>query len=383
MIAVADITTSYDGGFIAQWQHQNWQQLQLYSRSFSAIQVQHALQKQQLNLSDLQTLLSPAAAPFLPQLANKAQLLTRQRFGRTVQLFAPLYLSNLCANECTYCGFSLSQKVKRRTLTTAEVEQECRAIKAMGIDQVLLVSGEHERKVGIDYFCQILPVVRRHFSQVQLEVQPLSTDDYRRLKQAGVDAVMLYQETYNQLAYQQYHLKGKKSDIHWRIDAPDRVGRAGIDKIGLGILLGLTDWRTDAIILAQHIRYLQKHYWQSRFSLSVPRIRPCSGGATVANPISDKELIQLICAFRLFAPELEISLSTRESAQFRQHVVPLAISSISAGSKTQPGGYSVEPENLEQFSIDDNRSPQQVAEALLRQGLQPVWKDWEPFLGRA
>lgn len=383
MIAVADTTTSCDGGFIAQWQQQNWQQLQLHSRSFSAIQVQHALQKQQLNLSDLQALLSPAAAPFLPQLANKAQQITRQRFGRTVQLFAPLYLSNLCANECTYCGFSLSQKVKRRTLTTAEVEQECLAIKAMGIDQVLLVSGEHERKVGIDYFCQILPVVRRHFSQVQLEVQPLSAEDYCRLKQAGVDAVMLYQETYNQLAYQQYHLKGKKSDIHWRLDAPDRVGRAGIDKIGLGILLGLTDWRTDAILLAQHIRHLQKHYWQSRFSLSVPRIRPCSGGATVANPISDKELIQLICAFRLFAPELEISLSTRESAQFRQHVVPLAISSISAGSKTQPGGYSVEPQNLEQFSIDDNRSPQQVAEALLQQGLQPVWKDWEPFLGRA
>ena len=198
----------------------------------------------------------------------------------------------------------------------------------------------------------------------------------------GVDAVMLYQETYHAQAYQQYHLKGKKADIKWRLDAPDRVGKAAIDKIGIGILLGLTDWRTDAMMLAQHLQYLQQRYWQSRFSLSVPRIRPCSSGNSVAFPISDKELIQLICAFRLFAPELEISLSTRESAAFRQHVVPLAITSISAGSKTQPGGYSVDPENLEQFSIDDNRSPKQVAKALAQQGLQPVWKDWEPYLGR-
>ncbi len=368
--------------FTQQWQQQNWQELQLQSRNFSLIDVQAALNKAQLGITDLQALLSPAASTLLPALAAKAQQLTRQRFGYTVQFYAPLYLSNLCANECTYCGFSLSQKVKRRTLNHGEIAQECRAIKALGIDQVLIVTGEHERKVGIDYFCDVLPLVRSYFSTVQLEVQPLSSSEYSKLKTFGVDAVMLYQETYHAAAYQQYHLKGKKSDIHWRLDAPDRVGQAGIDKIGLGILLGLSDWRTDAILLAQHLRYLQQHYWQCRFSLSVPRIRPCSGGSTVVNPISDKELIQLICAFRLFAPELEISLSTRESATFRQHVVPLAITSVSAGSKTQPGGYSVEPQNLEQFSIDDNRSPQQVAKALIQQGLQPVWKDWDSFLGR-
>ena len=382
MMPISNPAAPSNNSFVALWQQQNWQQLQLYSRSFTGTEVLRALQKHQLNFSDLQALLSPAAGPFLLQLADKAQQLTRQRFGRTVQLYAPLYLSNLCANECSYCGFSLSQKVKRRTLTIAEVEQECLAIRALGIDQVLLVTGEHERKVGIDYFCEVLPLIRRYFSSVQLEVQPLNTADYNRLKSLGVDAVMLYQETYNAAAYQQYHLKGKKSDIHWRLDAPDRVGRAGIDKIGLGILLGLTDWRTDAILLAMHLRYLQKHYWQSRFSLSIPRIRPCSGGISVVNPISDKELIQLICAFRLFAPEVEISLSTRESAEFRQHIVPLAITSISAGSKTQPGGYSVEPENLEQFSIEDNRSPQQVITALKKQGLQPVLKDWDSFLGR-
>jgi len=368
--------------FSEQWQPQHWHSLQLQSRNFSVSQVQAALAKDRLALTDLQALLSPAALSLLPQIATKAQQLTRQRFGYTVQFFAPLYLSNLCANECSYCGFSMSQQVKRRTLNVAEIEQECLAIKALGIDQVLLVTGEHERKVGIEYFCQALPVIRRYFSSIQLEVQPLKTAEYQQLKTLGVDAVMLYQETYNATAYQQYHLKGKKSDIGWRLDAPDRVGKAGIDKIGLGILLGLTDWRTDAILLAQHLKYLQKQYWQSRFSLSVPRIRPCSGGSNVAYPISDQELIQLICAFRLFAPELEISLSTRESAVFRQYVVPLAITSISAGSKTQPGGYSVDPGNLEQFSIDDTRSPKQVATALTQQGLQPVGKDWDSFLGR-
>jgi 2-iminoacetate synthase len=368
--------------FSTHWQQLNWQALQLQSRNYSTVQVQAVLRHTRLTISDLQTLLSPAAQPLLPQMAAKAQQLTRQRFGHSVQFFAPLYLSNLCANECTYCGFSLSQKVKRRILNTAEVEQECLAIKALGIDQVLIVTGEHERKVGIAYFRQVLPVIKRHFSNVQLEVQPLTQAEYTELRQMGIDAVMVYQETYNAQAYQQYHLKGKKADIHWRLEAPDRVGQAGIDKIGIGILLGLTDWRTDAIMLAQHLQYLQKQYWQSRFSLSVPRIRPCSGGSEAIDPISDKELIQLICAFRLFAPELEISLSTRESAEFRQHVVPLAITSVSAGSKTQPGGYSVEPENLEQFSIDDTRSPQHVAAALTQQGLQPVWKDWDSFLGR-
>lgn len=368
--------------FYHKWQTIDWQSLQLQSRAFSAADVQAVISKQRLTLVDLQALLSPAAAAFLPQLASKAQQVTRQRFGATVQLYAPLYLSNLCANECTYCGFSLSQKVKRCTLNLAEIEQECQAIKAMGIEQVLIVTGEHENKVGIAYFRNVLPLIRRYFSTVQLEVQPLSTDEYTELKYLGVDAVMVYQETYNQSAYQSHHLRGNKTDIAWRLNTPDRIGNAGIDKIGIGILLGLSDWRTDAILLAQHLQYLQHQYWQSRYSLSVPRIRPCSGGIETPLAISDKELVQLICAFRLFSPELEISLSTRESAVFRQHVIPLAITSISAGSKTQPGGYSVAPDSLEQFSIDDDRTVVQVAEALKNQGIQPVYKDWEHYLGR-
>jgi 2-iminoacetate synthase len=360
----------------------SWQQYQLQSRSFTLQQAKLALTKKRLSLTDLQALLSPAAESLLPQMAAKAQLLTRHRFGSTVQLFAPLYLSNLCANECSYCGFSMSQAIKRRTLTAEEVHRECDAIRALGIDQVLIVTGEHERKVGMPYFQQMLPIIRQYFSTVQLEVQPLEVEEYKQLKVLGVDAVMLYQETYQQTAYQQYHLRGKKADITWRLDAPDRIGAAGIDKIGIGILLGLTDWRTDAMLLAEHLVYLQKAYWRSRISLSVPRIRPCSGGNEVKHPVSDKSLIQLICAFRLFSPELEISLSTRESAELRHAIIPFAITSISAGSKTQPGGYRVDPENLQQFSIDDQRTPLQVASALTKQGLQPVWKDWQPFFSR-
>ncbi|MDP4528795.1 2-iminoacetate synthase ThiH [Alkalimonas delamerensis] len=373
---------SEHGDFFQQWQQACWHQHQLQSSSYHREQVLQALNKPKLTLTDFQALLSPAAEPLLPQLAAKAQQLTRQRFGRTQQLFAPLYLSNLCANECSYCGFSMSQKVKRRVLTADEVERECLALRQSGINQVLLVTGEHERKVGIAYFRQMLPLVRRHFSSVMLEVQPLSEAEYRELRQLGVDAVMVYQETYQEAAYQRHHLKGQKSDIKWRLDCPDRLGKAGIDKIGIGVLFGLADWRTDATFLAMHLLYLQHRYWQSRYSLSVPRIRPCSGGIEVPHPLSDKHLVQLVCAFRLLSPSLEISLSTRERAELRDQLVPIAITSSSAGSSTRPGGYAVDPEALEQFSIDDNRSPKVYQQRLQQLGLAPVMKDWEPYLGR-
>lgn len=369
-------------GFYDVWQQQSWSHHQLQSRSFTLQQAQQALAKTRLELADFQALISPAAEPLLPQLAQRAQQLTRQRFGNTQQLFAPLYLSNLCANECSYCGFSMSQKVKRRVLTASEVTLECQALQQLGIDQVLVVTGEHERKVGMPYFRQMLPVIRRYFSSVMLEVQPLQQADYAELRQLGVDAVMVYQESYHQPSYQHYHLKGQKSDIRWRLECPDRLGQAGIDKIGLGVLFGLADWRTDASFLAMHLLYLQQRYWRSRFSLSVPRIRPCAGGIQVQHPIHDKQFVQLICAFRLLSPSLEISLSTRERAALRDQLVPIAITSSSAGSSTRPGGYAVDPETLEQFSIDDNRSPVEYKQRLQQLGLTPVLKDWDSYLGR-
>jgi len=218
-----------------------------------------------------------------------------------------------------------------------------------------------------------------------MEVQPLEQEEYAELKALGLDGVLVYQETYHPATYLQHHLRGQKQDFHWRLATPDRLGRAGIDKIGLGALIGLSNsWRTDCYMLAEHLFYLQQTYWQSRYSISFPRLRPCAGGIEPASIMSEPQLVQLICAFRLFAPDVELSLSTRESPFFRDHMIPVAINSVSAGSKTQPGGYAddVAPE-LEQFEPHDGRTPQQVAQAISDAGLQPVWKDWDGYLGRS
>lgn len=328
-------------------------------------------------------LLSPAAGDYLEELAARAHQLTRQRFGNTVSFYIPLYLSNLCANDCTYCGFSMSNKIRRKTLDAREIDAECRAIRDMGFEHLLLVTGEHQTKVGMDYFRQHLPAIRSQFSSLQMEVQPLEEQEYAELKLLGLDGVLVYQETYHPAVYARHHLRGNKQDFIWRLETPDRLGRAGIDKIGLGALTGLSDcWRTDCYMVAEHLLWLQKTYWKSRFSVSFPRLRPCAGGTQPASVMSDAQLVQTICAFRLLAPNVELSLSTRESPWFRDHVIPLAINNISAFSKTQPGGYAEARPELEQFATHDSRTPQEIAGALRRSGLQPVWKDWDRFLGR-
>jgi 2-iminoacetate synthase len=367
---------------LRQW---DWDDLRLRINSKTARDVEQALNTEKLTREDFMALLSPAAAPYLEPLAQRAQQLTRQRFGNVVSFYVPLYLSNLCANDCTYCGFSMSNHLKRKTLDATEIERECAAIKTLGFDHLLLVTGEHQHKVGMDYFRQHIPAIRRHFSSLMMEVQPLAQEEYAELKMLGLDGVLIYQETYHPATYQQHHLRGKKQDFYWRLETADRLGRAGIDKIGLGALIGLSSsWRTDCYLLAEHLFYLQQTYWQSRYSISFPRLRPCAGGIEPASLMNEPQLMQVICAFRLFAPDVELSLSTRESAFFRDHMIPVAINSVSAGSKTQPGGYAddVAPE-LEQFEPHDSRTPQQVAQAIGAAGLQPVWKDWDDYLGRA
>jgi len=362
--------------FYTVWEQTSWDdtRLQLYSKN--AADVETALSKKHLNTDDFMALLSPAAEPYLPLMAERSQQLTRQRFGNILQLFIPLYLSNLCANDCSYCGFSMSNRLKRKTLSPAEIEQECQAIKAKGFDTLLIVTGEHEAKVGIDYFRQALPIIKRYFSYVMFEVQPLATHEYAELRTLGLDAVMVYQETYQAATYAKHHLKGKKRDFRWRLETPDRLGECGIDKIGLGSLVGLEDWRIDSTLTAMHLDYLRRRYWRSRYSLSFPRLRPCAGGVDNAKTISDKQLVQLICAYRLRFPDVELSLSTREQQALRDGLFRLGVTSVSAESKTQPGGYANEKQELEQFSIDDDRSVSEVAQAIKAKGLQPVWQDW-------
>lgn len=366
-------------------------QWQTWLANVSAQQVEEVLQRSwqrlsgahiRLSVADLATLLSHTAQSYLEPMAQQAAALTRQRFGHTMRLFIPLYLSNLCANDCSYCGFSMSNAIKRKTLSMEELAAECAAIRRQGFDSVLLVAGEHERRVGMDYFKQAFAVVSEYFSHIALEVQPLTQADYAELRQLGLSAVYVYQETYCADAYARHHLRGRKTDMPWRLDTPDRVARAGVDKIGLGVLYGLADWQLDTLACAEHLRYLQQHYWRTRFSMAFPRLRPCTGGldqsVTTKHHLTDRQLVQLLSAYRLFEPDLELSLSTRESAYLRDHLMPLGITHLSAGSKTQPGGYADQAIALEQFETSDPRSAKQVADAIKHKGLEPVWKDWQP-----
>ncbi|WP_323641122.1 2-iminoacetate synthase ThiH [Pectobacterium polonicum] len=365
------------------WEQLDWDDLTLRINGKTARDVERALAAPHLTRDDFMALISPAASTYLEPLAQRAQRLTRQRFGNTVGFYVPLYLSNLCSNDCTYCGFSMSNHIKRKTLDEAEILRECAAIKELGFEHLLLVTGEHQRKVGMDYFRRVFPLIRPLFSSLMIEVQPLSQDEYAELKTLGLDGVMVYQETYHPATYQLHHLKGQKQDFHWRLATPDRLGRAGIDKIGLGALIGLSNsWRTDCYMVAEHLLHLQQNYWQSRYSISFPRLRPCTGGIEPASLMDEAQLMQVICAFRLLSPDIELSLSTRESPFFRDHAIPIAINNVSAFSKTQPGGYADDHPELEQFSPHDSRRPEDVAQAIIRAGLQPVWKDWDGYLGR-
>jgi 2-iminoacetate synthase len=342
--------------------------------------VERALLADRRTLEDFKALISPAAAPYLEQMAGISQQLTLKRFGKVIQMYVPLYLSNECNNICTYCGFSYDNKVKRKTLSLMEIMQEVAAIKDMGYDHVLLVTGEANQTVHVDYFKKVLDLIRPHFAHISMEVQPLDLEDYQQLMPCGLNTVLVYQETYHQEDYKKHHPKGKKSNFQYRLETPDRLGQAGIHKMGLGVLIGLEDWRTDSFFTALHLNYLEKKYWQSKYSLSFPRLRPFSGGLEPKVEMNDRELVQLICAYRIFNEEVELSMSTRESENFRNNIIKLGITNISAGSKTNPGGYAVEPESLEQFEISDERNPEQIAQVIRSQGYEPVWKDWDSSL---
>ncbi|MBY5991742.1 2-iminoacetate synthase ThiH [Ferrimonas balearica] len=364
--------------FYTLWQQQDWDGLALAINSKTEADVRRALAKPKREWQDFLALISPAADVHLEAMAQASMALTRQRFGNNLGLYVPLYLSNLCANECDYCGFTMSNRIKRHTLNEQELDAELAALKGMGFDNILLVTGEHETKVGMEYFRRMVPRVKAQFTYLQMEVQPLEAEQYAELKALGLDAVMVYQETYHARTYAKHHLRGNKTDFRYRLETADRLGQAGVDKIGIGALLGLANWRVEAAMVALHLDYLQHTYWRSRYSVSFPRIRPCEGeGPGPVSPVGERQLLQLICALRLFGPEVDLSLSTRESVAFRDNVFALGITTASAASSTRPGGYAESSDDLEQFSIDDGRSPAEVAGAITQQGLQPVWKDWD------
>ncbi|WP_136667183.1 2-iminoacetate synthase ThiH [Flavobacterium sp. H122] len=359
------------------FENYDWDTIQSKIYRTTETEVRNSLARSKRTLDDFLVLISPAAQPFLEQMAQMSHQLTKKRFGKTIQMYAPMYLSNECQNICTYCGFSLDNKIKRKTLTDKEIELETAELKKAGFDHVLLVTGEANYTVNINYFLNAVEQIKNDFANISVEVQPLSQEEYEQLHQAGVHTVLVYQETYHQEVYKQYHPKGKKSNFDFRLETPDRIGKSGIHKIGLGVLLGLEDWRTDSFFNALHLDYLQKTYWQSKYSVSFPRLRPAEGIIEPNFIMEDRDLLQLICAYRLWNEDLEISISTRENEKFRDNIIPIGVTAMSAGSKTNPGGYAVDVESLEQFETSDERSAEEIAGIISQKGYEPVWKDWD------
>lgn len=349
-----------------------------HARSATADDVARALATDHPTPADFAALLSPAAAHRIEDLAQAAHRITVRRFGRAVRLFAPLYLSNECVSVCTYCGFSAGNEIARRTLTPPEAEVEAKALADRGFRHVLLVSGEHARIVSKDYLVDTVAALAPHVPELSLEVQVWDTDTYRRLVAAGCDGLVVYQETYDRSTYGEVHLKGKKRNYDWRLAALDRGADAGMRRLGLGALLGLhDDWRHDAVALAVHARSLIKRWWRCEVSVSFPRLRPAAGGYEPADPVDDAALVQLVCAMRIALPDVGIVLSTRERPELRDAMLPLGVTTMSAGSHTEPGGYASPSDAEPQFAISDARTPAEVAAMLRGAGYDPVWKDWQ------
>jgi 2-iminoacetate synthase len=340
--------------------------------------VDRALGLPRRGLVELAALLSPAAAGRLEELAQAAHRLTLQRFGRAVRLFAPLYLSNECVSSCTYCGFSAENDIVRRTLTLDEVRAEGQALVDRGFRHVLLVAGEHARIVSKDYLVACAETLAPIVPELSIEVQVWDTDTYRRLVAAGCDGLVVYQEAYDRDTYGAVHLKGKKRNYDWRLAAPDRGAAGGMRRLGLAALLGLhPDWRAEVLALAAHADALTRRWWRSEVSIALPRLRPAAGGYEPADPVGDADLVQVLCALRLTLPDVGITMSTREPASLRDALVPLGVTTMSAGSHTEPGGYAAPSDAEPQFQISDERTPAQVAAALRAAGYDPVWKDWQ------
>jgi 2-iminoacetate synthase len=341
--------------------------------------VERALRRSgRRSLEDFAALLSPAGADRLEDLAQRAHETTVRRFGRTIHLFAPLYLSNECVSSCTYCGFAAENQIARRTLDPQEVLAEALELKARGFRHLLLVAGEHARIVSKDYLVECVEVLAPHIPSLSIEVQVWDVDTYRRIVEAGGEGLVVYQETYDRDTYAAVHLKGKKRNYDWRLAAPDRGAAAGMRKLGIGALLGLhDDWRTEALALATHARALVLRWWRCEVSVSLPRLRPAAGGFEPADPVGDRDFVQLLCALRLLLPDLGISLSTREPPALRDALLRLGVTHLSAGSHTEPGGYASPSDAEPQFEISDTRSPAEMAAVLRAAGYDPVWKDWE------
>jgi 2-iminoacetate synthase len=396
--------------FVAEFNSLPLESLVKRSLQANANDVQASLLKIKLSLNDFANLISPTASENLETLSARSQKITQQRFGKTIRLFAPLYLSNECVNNCSYCGFSRDNPILRVTLSVEEVLREAAALREQGFRNILLVAGEHPKFVSSHYLRDCVAALHEEIPSVSLEVGPMETEEYRPLVAAGADGLVVYQETYDRKIYSEMHTAGPKRNFDWRLETPERAYAAGFRRLGIAALFGLADWRYEAICVAAHADFLLRNCWKAQLTISLPRLRPCAGEFQPLTQISDRELAQLVCAFRLMFPDAGLVLSTREPPRLRDGLIPLGITMVSAGSHTEPGGYTgagkenlhqtvrgkivelasgssewATPENRAtnatgQFNIADERSPQEVADLIRKLGYEPVWKDWDAAL---
>ncbi len=342
--------------------------------------VRRALAKRHLDVSDFMALISPAAEPYLETMAKLSRHYTEERFGKTMSMFIPLYITNSCTNSCVYCGFHRQNPMARTILTEEQIEAECIAIKRLApFENILLVTGENPAKAGMPYLRMAIATAKRHFANVKIEVMPLKAEEYEELTHHGLNGVICFQETYHRENYKLYHPRGMKSNFEWRVNGFDRMGQAGVHSIGMGALLGLErEWRTDVTMMAHHLRYLQKHYWRTKYSVNFPRMRPAHNEGFQPNCfVTDKELAQVTFAMRIFDNDVDISYSTREPQFIRDNMCTLGVTTMSAESKVNPGGYHTYPQALEQFDVSDSRTAREINERLKSFGREPVWKDWD------
>ena len=342
--------------------------------------VRRALSKAHCNVDDFMAMLSPAAEPYLETMARLSRKYTQERFGNTISMFIPLYITNSCTNSCIYCGFHRENPMARTILTLSQIEDEYKAIKKLApFENILLVTGENPAKAGVPYIADAVELAKKYFSNIKIEVMPLSAEDYTLLTKHGLNGVICFQETYNRKNYNIYHPRGMKSRFEWRVNAFDRMGQAEVHSIGMGALIGLEkEWRTDMTMMAYHLRYLQKHYWRTKYSVNIPRMRPAQNEGFKPNCImTDKQLAQATFAMRIFDHDVDISYSTREPAYIRDNMCTLGVTTMSAESHVNPGGYHTYPQALEQFSVNDERTAKVIDKRLRELGREPVWKDWD------
>ncbi len=341
--------------------------------------VRRALTKTRCDVDDFMAMISPAAEKYLEPMARLSQKYTLERFGKTINMFIPIYITNSCCNSCVYCGFHVQNKMPRTVLTEDEIVREYQAIKKLGpFDNLLVLTGENPAVAGVDYIARALDLAKPYFNNLQIEVMPLATEDYAMLRHHGLNGVICFQETYHEANYKKYHPRGPKSNYEWRLNGYDRMGMAGVHKIGMGALIGLEDWRTEVSMMAYHLRYLEKTYWRTQFSVNFPRMRKAeNGGFQPRVEMTDRELAQVTFAMRIFDHDVDMSYSTRENAEMRNHMATLGVTTMSAESHTDPGGYACYPDSLPQFDVSDSRKAWEVERDLKAMGREPVWKSWD------